>query len=170
MFLNPPFPFPYENNLAMVDFVDLQVNAAHFVEAHYPDATVYTSWPLTAALRRPEFGYVRHPLRAVETSDLHESTLRALAPAHPDVLILYSRTWEPLWGVLRFSVVQAFLRRYYEFEPEMTPAEVKSVLGLDPVMRQDSRGQWIEVFALPATARLPGTTWEDSSDQREPAR
>jgi hypothetical protein len=165
MFLNPPFPFPYENNLAMVDFVNLQVNAAHFVEAHCPDATVYTAWPLTAALRRPEFGYVRHPLRAVETSDLHESTLRALAPAHPGVLILYSRTWEPQWGVLRFSVVQAFLRSYYEFEPEMTATEVKSVLGLEPVMRQDSRGQWIEVFARPATARLPGTTSADSSEQ-----
>lgn len=170
MFLNPPFPFPYENNLAMVDFVNLQVNAAHFVEAHYFDATVYTAWPLTAALRRPEFGYVRHPLRAVETSDLHKSTLRALAPAHPGVLILYSRTWEPQWGVLRFPAVQAFLRRYYEFEPEMTPQEVKSVLGLDPVMREDFRGQWIKVFARPATARLPGTTSAESSERRESAR
>jgi hypothetical protein len=170
MFLNPPFPFPYENNLAMVDFVNLQVNAAHFVEAHYPDATVCTAWPLTAALRRPEFGYVRHPLRAVETSDLHESTLRALAPAHPDVLILYSRTWEPQWGVLRFPAVQAFLRRYYEFEPEMTPAEVKSVLGLEPVMREDSRGQWMEVFARLVTARLPGIVSADSSDPRPAPR
>jgi hypothetical protein len=149
LFVNPPFPFPYENNLAMVDFVNLQVDAARFVERHYPTATVYTAWPLTAALRRPEFGYVEHPLRAVETSDLHESTLRALAPAHPDVLILYSRTWEPQWGVLRFAAVQALLRRYYEFEPEMTPAEVKSTLGLDPVMRWTSRGQWAEVFARP---------------------
>jgi hypothetical protein len=147
MFVNPPFPFPYENNLAMVDFVNLQVDAARFVEGHYPGATVYTAWPLTAALRRPEFGYVQRPLRAVETSDLHESTLRALAPAHPDVLILYSRTWEPHWGVLRFPAVEAFLRRYYEFEPEMAPAEVKTVLGLDPVMRWTSRGQWGEVFA-----------------------
>jgi hypothetical protein len=149
MFVNPPFPFPYENNLAMTDFVDLQVAAAHFVEQHYPGAAVYTAWPLTAALRRPEFGYVEHPLRAVETSDLHESTLRALASAHPDVLILYSRTWEPEWGVLRFPAVGAFLRRYYEFEPEMTPAEAKSELGLDPVMRWTSRGQWVEVLARP---------------------
>jgi hypothetical protein len=146
MFVNPPFPFPYENNLAMVDFVDLQVAAARFVEDHYPDATVYTAWPLTAALRRPEFGYVEHPMKTVETSDLHESTLRALAPAHPDVLILYSRTWEPQWGVLRFPAVEAFLRRYYEFEPEMSSGEVQSALGLDPVMRLSARGQWVEVF------------------------
>jgi hypothetical protein len=166
LFVNPPFPFPYENNLAMVDFVNLQVDAARFVEEHYPRATVYTAWPLTAALRRPEFGYVEHPLHAVETSDLHESTLRSLAPAHPDVLILYSRTWEPQWGVLRFAAVQAFLRRYYEFEPEMTAAEVKITLGLDPVMRQTSRGQWIEVFARSVTAHPLGIAWAAASAER----
>jgi hypothetical protein len=147
MFVNPPFPFPYENNLAMVDFVRLHEEAAHFVESHYPAAKVYTAWPLTSALRRPEFGYVGHPMQAVETSDLHESTLRALAPVHPEVLMLYSRTWEPQWGVLRFDAVQAFLRRYYEYEPEMSPDEVRSVLGLERVMRWSSRGQWVEVFA-----------------------
>ncbi len=59
LFVNPPFPFPYENNLAMADFVNLQVAAAGFVEEHYQGTAVYTAWPLTAALRRPEFGYVR---------------------------------------------------------------------------------------------------------------
>jgi len=147
MFVNPPFPFPYENNLAMVDFVRLHEEAAHFVESHYAGAKVYTAWPLTSALRRPEFGYVGHPIRAVETSDLHESTLRALAPVHPEVLILYSRTWEPQWGVLRFRPVQSFLRRYYEYEPEMSPDEAHGVLGLEPMARWSSRGQWVEVFA-----------------------
>ncbi len=94
-FLNPPFPFPYENNLAMVDFVNLHAAAANFMERHDPAATIYTAWPLTAALRRPEFGYVSKPLRAEETSDLRDSTLRRLDPAKVDVLILYSRTWDP---------------------------------------------------------------------------
>ena len=147
MFVNPPFPFPYENNLAMVDFVHLQEEAAHFVESHYPGATIYTAWPLTSALRRPEFGYVDHPLHTVETSDLHKSTLRALAPEHPDLLILYSRTWEPQWGVLRFASVRSFLGRYYEYEPEMGPAEVRGLLGLEPMMRWSERGQWVEVFS-----------------------
>ena len=36
LFLNPPFPFPYENNLALVDFVDLHRSAAQFLEKAYP--------------------------------------------------------------------------------------------------------------------------------------
>ncbi len=148
-FLNPPFPFPYENNLAMVDFVNLHAAAANFIERHHPDATIYTAWPLTAALRRPEFGYVSKPLRTVETSDLHDSTLRRLDPAKVDALILYSRTWDPPWGVLRLPAVDRFLRRFYDYEPQMSSAEVTSVLGLRPVMRWDRRGQWIEIFAKP---------------------
>ena len=95
LFVNPPYPFPYENNLAMTDFVELHKSAGEYIEHHYPKETVYTAWPLTAALRRPEFGYVEKGLKTEETSDLHRSTLSRLDPARVHVLVLYSRTWEP---------------------------------------------------------------------------
>ena len=55
-FWNPPYPFPFENNLAFTDFVRLQEDAAAYVELHYPGEPVATVWPLTSALRRPEVG------------------------------------------------------------------------------------------------------------------
>lgn len=149
LFINPPFPFPYENNLAMVDFVDLHRSAAHFVEKAYPGQTIYTAWPLTQALRNPAFGYVDRAMSAAETSDLGLSTLRALNPKSVDVLVLYSRTWEPSWSVLQWPAVRTFLSRFYEYEPEMTPAEVRWHFGLVPVQRWTRRGQWIEVFSHP---------------------
>ena len=107
LFLNPPFPFPYENNLALADFVHLHRTAAQYLEKSYPGETVYTAWPLTQALRNPAFGYVNHTMSAAETSDLRVSTLDALKPEAPaksiDVLVLYSRTWEPSWGVLTMA-------------------------------------------------------------------
>jgi 4-amino-4-deoxy-L-arabinose transferase-like glycosyltransferase len=149
LFLNPPFPFPYENNLAVVDFVDLHHSAAQFLEKAYPTKTVYTAWPLTQALRDPAFGYVDRALAATETSDLHFSTLLALNPQPVDVLVLYSRTWEPRWSVLQWPALRNFLGRFYEYEREMTPAEVRQHFGLTPVQRWTRRGQWIEVFARP---------------------
>jgi 4-amino-4-deoxy-L-arabinose transferase-like glycosyltransferase len=149
LFLNPPFPFPYENNLALVDFVQLHRAAAQFLEKLYPGKTVYTAWPLTQALRNPAFGYVDHALPATETSDLHFSTLNALNPRSVDLLVLYSRTWEPRWGVLQWPVLRNFLSRFYEYEREMTPAEVRRRFGLVPVQRWTRRGQWIEVFSRP---------------------
>jgi 4-amino-4-deoxy-L-arabinose transferase-like glycosyltransferase len=151
LFVNPPFPFPYENNLALVDFVDLHRNAARFIEKSYPGKTVYTAWPLTQALHDPEFGYVDHAMSATETSDLHVSTLSALNPESVDVLVLYSRTWEPSWGVLRWPALRDFLSRFYDYEREMNPAEVRQHFGLVPVQRWTRRGQWIEIFARPVT-------------------
>ncbi len=149
LFLNPPFPFPYENNLALVDFVHLHRAAAQFLEKSYPGETIYTAWPLTQALRNPAFGYVDRAMSAAETSDLHVSTLQALNPKSVGVLVLYSRTWEPSWGVLQWPVLRDFLSRFYEYEREMTPAEVRRHFGLVPVQRWTRRGQWIEIFSRP---------------------
>jgi 4-amino-4-deoxy-L-arabinose transferase-like glycosyltransferase len=149
LFLNPPFPMPFENNLAMADFVELHRDAAQFLENSYPEKTIYTAWPLTQALRDPAFGYVDRKLSAAETSDLRVSTLNALNPKGVDVLVLYSRTWEPSWGVLQWAPARDFLQRFYEYERQMTPAEVHQHFGLVPVHRWTRRGQWIEVYARP---------------------
>lgn len=149
LFLNPPFPFPYENNLSLVDFVDLHRTAAQFLEKSYAGKNIYTAWPLTQALRNPAFGYVDGAMSATETSDLHVSTLDALNPRAVNVLVLYSRTWEPRWGVLRWPPLRNFLSRFYDYEREMTPAEVSRHFGLVPVQRWTRRGQWIEIFARP---------------------
>ncbi len=157
LFMNPPFPFPYENNLAMVDFVELDRDATHYLERTYPNQTVYTAWPLTQALRDPVFGYVDQKLTAAETGDLRRSTLEAIDPRAVDVLVLYSRTWEPDWGVLRWPQVQQFLARYYEYGHQMTADEVRQHFGLTPVRRWTRGGQWIEIYARaqPTSATSP---------------
>ncbi len=149
LIVNPVFPFPFENNLAMVDFVELHRTAAQFLETAYPGHRIYTAWPLTQALRDPAFGYVDAKLPAVETSDLRRSTLSALDPAGVEVLVLYSRTWEPEWGVLRVGIVRRFLQHFYEYERQMSSAEVRDRFGLLPVQRWTRRGQWIEIYVKP---------------------
>ena len=146
LFVNPPYPFPFENNLAMVDFVELHRDAAQYLEANYPDRVVYTAWPLTAALRDPAFGYVTKKLASFETSDFGESTLNSLDPKGVQVLALYSRTWEPSWSVLRWPLVEAFLRHFYLYQPQMDADQVRKHFGLVPVRRFAQRGQWVEVY------------------------
>ncbi len=146
LFVNPPYPFPYENNLAMADFVELHRTAAKYLEQGYAGSVIYTAWPLTAALRQPEFGYVQRGLKTQETSDLRASTLERLDSRQVDVLVLYSRTWEPEWGVLRYAWTRRFLAQFYEYEPQMSAAECRDRLGLRQVMRWTRRGQWIEIY------------------------
>lgn len=149
-FMNPVFPFPFENNLAMTDFVQLEQRAAQYLEANNRGDVIYTAWPLTAALRRPEFGYVQRPMKTHETIDLRYSTLSRLDPSAVRVLVLYSRTWEPEWGVLRMQAIQDFLAKFYEYEPQMTAEQCRKLLGLVRVARWEQGGQWIEVYTRPA--------------------
>ena len=145
-FLNPPFPFPYENNLAMTDFVRLQKDAAGYLEQHDARETVYTAWPFTAALRTPEFGYVRGRIKTSETSDLRASTLHRLSSQPVQVLVLYSRTWDPPWSVLRIPLVERFLERFYDYEPQLNASQARQWLGLERSARWERGGQWIEVY------------------------
>jgi hypothetical protein len=155
LFLNPPYPFPYENNLAMTDFVELQKTAAQELEAGYAGLPIYSAWPLTQALRNPAFGYVKHAQIAEETSDLRASTLLRIDSNKPSVLVLYSRTWEPTWGVMRVPWVEKVLAHFYEYGPQMDTSGVREHFGMVPAKRWTRRGQWIEIYVRNPSAK-PG--------------
>lgn len=147
LYWNPPFPFPLENNLAMVDFVELQKAAAAYVDRYAPGATIASAWPYTGALRNPDMGFTRRGYRVVETSDFHrKNVLAACEMGHPDVLIVYSRTWEPRWGATGNQWVKRFLTKYYDYEPQISSDDIEAHLDMRPVLRWEQRGQWIEVY------------------------
>jgi hypothetical protein len=155
LFWNPPYPFPFENNLAMVDFVRLQQIAAGFVQQSHGGKTIATAWPYTAALQRPEFGFVEKKLRVVETNDFHPQSIEALSSSSFDVLIVYTRTWEPEKGVLLVPVIRRFLRHFYNWQPEITADECAR-LGLHETVSWEAHGQRITVYAreMSNTVRL----------------
>jgi hypothetical protein len=147
-FWNSPFPAPMENNLAMIDFVELQRGAAEFLDDHAQGSTVASAWPYTAALREPDFGFVSNPFTVIETEDFHASNvIRQVAGSPARILVVYSRTWEPAWGVLRSGAVRDFLVRYYEYEPQITGDRIQAEFGMSPVYRLERRGQWVQVYA-----------------------
>ncbi len=162
LFWNPPYPFPYENNWAMVDFVRLQQLAADYVEQNFSTRTIATAWPYTAALTDPDYGFVRRKLRVIETNDFHASSLRALPPASYDVLIKYTRTWAPTSGIIALPIVRDFLSRFYEWQPDITQEECTE-LGLHQVASWRLRGQEIAIYvrngyaqsSVRASSKLP---------------
>jgi len=146
-FWNPPYPAPLENNLAMVDFVRLQKAAAVVLERDAPSARVASAWPYTAALRRPDFGFTSKPFPVVETNDFHaRNVIEAVSGRRADVLVVYARTWEPPHSILAVDAFESFLRKYYDYEPQIRPEEIESKLGLRRIFRFSRRGQWIEAY------------------------
>src|SRR5205085_577873 len=55
--VNPPYSFPWEENLAYRDFILLHRDAAHYLDEHSGDARVLTTWPATDELKNPYYGY-----------------------------------------------------------------------------------------------------------------
>jgi hypothetical protein len=148
IFWNPPYPFPYENNFAMVDFVELQQAAGQYADSHLEGKTIASAWPFTAALRNPDFGFVISPKHALETNDFHLDSIRAANPARMDALITYTRTWQPADGVIANTLVRRFLARFYEWQPDITPDECET-LGFKEAVSWTMHGQMITVYLRP---------------------
>jgi hypothetical protein len=144
-FINPIYPFPFENNLAYVSFVSLNQHAADFVENSYPGGVIATTFPMAGALRRPDFGYVRRPLKVHEIDNFQASSIAPLAGDPPDALILYSVAWDPL-SLLKNKRIENFLRLHYGYQPQVTGLELAQTLHMHSIARWTERGQWIEVF------------------------
>jgi hypothetical protein len=145
IFWNPPYPFPFEDNYAMVDFVELQQAAAGYLESHLSRERIATAWPYTSALRERDFGYVRNGLRVVETKDFAAASVRAIPRDSYDVLVVYTRTWAPVHGITNVGWIRSLLERYYDFKPEISEAQCSS-LGLWPAIAWERRGQTITIY------------------------
>lgn len=145
-FLNPPYPFPHENNLAWRDFVLLHEQAARHVELVYPQATVATAWPLTDALQKTELGYVERPVAVRPLADFRAENVLDLRPGEFDLLLVYSRHWDGPPNVMQWAWFRELMERYYDFAPEVTAEQVRQQFGLDPLVRWERRGQWVVLY------------------------
>ena len=142
---NPPYPFPFENNYAMVDFLHLQQAASSYVERNLSGRKIATAWPYTAALRSADLGFVEHRMKVVETHDLHYSSVKAIPAERFDTLITYTREWVPAPSVTDNASVRWFLKRFYQWEPDIT-AEQCNALGLVETMSWSMRGQTVVIY------------------------
>ena len=153
-FWNPPVPFPYENNLAMVDFVRLQQQVAEYLEDHAADQRIATAWPFSDAVTKPEFGYVRRPLNlTVRTGGVRLTDLTRWNPKDFDVLVLYSAEWSGKTRLLDIHPLRSLVHAFLDPNINATADEIRATLGFVPVLRWTRGGQWIEIY-LPQTSQL----------------
>jgi 4-amino-4-deoxy-L-arabinose transferase-like glycosyltransferase len=146
LFWNPPYPSPYENNLALVDFVRLHEAAAGFVERNFPGQRITTAWPLSIELRRPACGYVQHPMAVQELAGFRPADLRTLSPSSVGVFVLFSYEWDEGWDLRRAPLIAPLMRHFYGYQPQAPPRELERRFGLKLAARWSERGQWIAVY------------------------
>lgn len=147
-FINPPYPFPYEDNLSYATFIHLHERAADYLESLPGDPAILTAWPATDELRQPALGYVRRPLRVAQVDDFTPACF-ARAPRF-DVLYLYSRKWDPPDNWLTsLRPLRAISRQFYDYQPAVRPGELAARFHLRLIKELDSKGQWVKIYQRP---------------------
>ncbi|MBZ5585816.1 MAG: DUF2029 domain-containing protein, partial [Acidobacteriia bacterium] len=139
-FVNPPYPFPYENSPAFTDFVHLHADAAAHLERFYPTSRVFTVWPMTAELSRPELGFVKHRMRTCSLGSLSSPALEQVDWRNVDVFVAFSRTWNPRWSLMRYGWARRFFTQVYGYRPEAGREELKSLVPLRLDAHLERRG------------------------------
>ncbi len=143
-FINPPYPFPYEDNLAYSDFVRLHQQAADFLSSR-PDAPrILTAWPATDELDRPALGYVKKPLRVIHLQGFTARNFSKVSPGSFDLLYLYSRKWNPPGNWLkRYRWADVAL----EYAPQEPPSSLVQKYHLKLLASFERRGQWVKIYS-----------------------
>jgi hypothetical protein len=144
---NPPYPFSYEDNLAVVDFVRLQQQGARWLSAHVQERAITTAWPLTQALTDLRGGYISHPLHVQAVEDFQPKAWESIAPSSVEVIALYSRSWDPPHGLQRQPFLAGLLERYFGYRAQSTPEALMQRFHLHTVARWETHGQWLEILA-----------------------
>jgi 4-amino-4-deoxy-L-arabinose transferase-like glycosyltransferase len=163
IWINPPYAFAPEDNLTYRDMIVVHQRAVHFIDQHYPQATVLTAWPATSELSRPELGYTDHPIKttAIENFAMDQIQKAAADPGSYDVALIFSTKWAPPADRINLGQRnESADAKYFDFHRDLSPSEVAGLLHGDIVWQAHRKGEWAAVIHFPriveATLVQPG--------------
>lgn len=162
LFVNPPWGFAPEDNLAYRDYVVLHQAADQLVSTRYGNARVLTAWPASEELALPYLGYVQHRVRVVSIDDFSLAHMMAAADSRAqfDVALLFSTKYEPARPLLgRWAAWDRIKTRFFGYHRDLPPEVAARLLGGQIVFEKRLGGEWVAVVDLQkaeeAVGKLP---------------
>ena len=162
LFINPPYSFAPEDNLAYARVVRLHEAGIAQLNARYAGATVLTAWPMTDELTRPELGYLKQPYEVYKLKNFTavEIARAAAEPERFSVALVFSTQFDPQSRVFSLgSESKAMDERYFGLHHDLPPEEIARELGGALVWKQEDQGQWIALIRFnrqfEAALRMP---------------
>jgi hypothetical protein len=157
LFINPPYGFAPEDNLAYARVVKMHQSGIAELTRLYPGATVLSAWPMTDELTRPELGYVKQPWDVVAIDDFSAAQIGRAAgePQAYSAAVVFSTKYDPDSSLERLSG-EALDERYFGLHHDLPPEAIAQQLGGTMAWKRDDDGMWIALirFNHPVEARL----------------
>ena len=159
LFLNPPYRFAPEDNLAYARVIRLHQAGIAELEKRYPGSTVLTAWPLSDELLRPELGYLTQPFAVYRLEDFTADQIARAAqePEKFSAALVFSTKYDPPSLPLSLGPrAEAVDERYFGLHHDLPPELIALQLHGDLVWKQQDHGQWIALirFSRQYDARL----------------
>jgi hypothetical protein len=145
IFVNPPYGFAPEDNLAYAHVIRLQQAGIAQLRARYPGATVLSAWPMTDALTKPELGYVKQPWDVFAIDDFSSAQIDRAAedPGRYSVGLFFSTKYDPP-PLLSFG--RGLDEQYFGLHHDLPPEAIAQRLGGTLVWKGSDDGMWIALI------------------------
>ena len=147
LFVNPPYGFAPEDNLAYAHVIRLHQRAIHELENRYPGSTVLTAWPVSDELTRPELGYVKTPFAVDRLEDFSAAQIGRAAqdPSGYSTALVFSTKEDP--PSLPFHIsTPAMEEQYFGLHHDLSPEAIAHQLGGEIVWQQAGGLEWAAVL------------------------
>jgi hypothetical protein len=151
LFINPPYGFSIEDNLAYRDYIVMHQRAEQFLQTHYSHARVLTAWPASEELTQPFLGYVPRPMRVLRLEDFSAEQVMSAVELRSnfDVALVFSLKYEPPHPILeRWHTWLKWKTRYFGYHRDLPPAAAAQILGGHLVSVDSRDGQWIGIIEM----------------------
>jgi hypothetical protein len=150
LFINPPYVFAPEDNLAYRDYVLLHQQAARVIEDRFPESRVLTAWPASDEFSKPLLGYVHTPHNVLKLENFTTQELEAASQnADYDIALIFSTKYEPAH---RLPAPEFWRRAQVQFfgdHPDTPPELAAHILGGRVLWKQSRSGQWVARIEIP---------------------
>ncbi|MFT4114156.1 glycosyltransferase family 39 protein [Silvibacterium sp.] len=151
IFVNPPYRFAPEDNLAYRDVIRLHQAAIRQITAHYSHDVILTAWPATDELTKPELGYVQQPIRvkAIDNFTFEQIEAAAQNPGDYSTAFLFSTKYDPPRLPMSLGPAnEALDRRFFDFHVDLMPKEAAHLLNGQIAWQDYRKGQWAAVLTF----------------------
>jgi hypothetical protein len=145
LFINPPYRFAPEDNLAYARVIRMHLAGIAQLNAHFRGSTVLSAWPVTDELAKPELGYVKQPYEVYRLEDFTSAQIDRAAgePGMYSTALVFSTKYDPPSLPLSLGPKsEAMDERYFGLHHDMPPEAIALRLHGTVVWEREDRGMW----------------------------
>lgn len=171
LFVNPPYRFAPEDNLAYARVIRLHRAGIAELNRRYRGATVLSAWPVTDELTKPELGYVKQPHAVERIDDFTETQIdRASTEAGKyGAALVFSTKYDPPTILLSLGPKSEKLdERYFGLHHDLPPEAIALRLHGTLVWEREDHGMWIALIGFPSAQSAGSSGVQGPHDASRP--